>query len=401
VKNERKVLRNKSVLLGVTGGVAAYKTVDLIRRLKQEGSSVTVIMTEAAKNFITPLSLEVASRNRVYSDLFHDPLSHITLPASADIMVIAPATANIIGKFAKGIADDLLSTSFLSFRGKVVIAPAMNWKMYDNPIFQENLKYLLSHGVIQVGPEKGSLACGEEGIGKMADIPEIVESIKSALTKKDLVAEKIIVTAGPTREYLDPVRFLSNRSSGKMGYAMAIAAFRRGAEVTLISGHSSLQQPKGIKFISVETADEMLDAINKKLPSSTLLIMAAAVSDFMPAEKSQQKIEKSGELLLRLNCTPDIISEVGKKRNKPFIIGFAAETGRRIERARKKLKGKNMDMIVFNDVTKAGSGYDVDTNRVIIIDKEKKTELPLLNKEAVAEAILHRFVEIKAAKMRA
>jgi phosphopantothenoylcysteine decarboxylase/phosphopantothenate--cysteine ligase len=401
VKHERKVLRNKSVLLGVTGGVAAYKAVDLIRRFREEGSSVTVIMTEAAKNFITPLSLEVASKNTVYSDLFQYPLSHVTLPANADIMVIAPATANIIGKFAKGIADNLLSTSILSFNGRVVIAPAMNWRMYENPIFQENLKYLLSHGVIQVGPEKGSLACGEEGIGKMANISQIVESIKSALTIKDLVNEKVVVTAGPTREYLDPVRFLSNRSSGKMGYAMAIAAFRRGAEVTLISGHSSLQQPKGIKFISVETADEMFNAVNKELPLSTVLIMSAAVFDFMPAEKSQEKIEKSGEILLKLIRTPDIISEVGKKRNKPFIIGFAAETGRRLERTRKKLKEKNMDMIVFNDVTEAGSGFDVDTNRVVIIDKENETELPLLSKESVAEAILDRFIEIKAAKIKA
>jgi phosphopantothenoylcysteine decarboxylase/phosphopantothenate--cysteine ligase len=401
VKHERKVLRNKSVLLGVTGGVAAYKAVDLIRRLREEGSSVTVIMTEAAKNFITPLSLEVASKNKVYSDLFRDPLSHVTLPANADIMVIAPATANIIGKFAKGIADNLLSTSILSFNGRVVIAPAMNWRMYENPIFQENLKYLLSHGVIQVGPEKGSLACGEEGIGKMANISQIVESIKSALTIKDLVNEKVVVTAGPTREYLDPVRFLSNRSSGKMGYAMAIAAYRRGAEVTLISGHSALQQPKGIKFISVETADEMFNAVNKELHLSTVLIMSAAVFDFMPAEKSYEKIEKSGEILLKLIRTPDIISEVGKKRNKPFIIGFAAETGRRLERTRKKLKEKNMDMIVFNDVTEAGSGFDVDTNRVVIIDKENETELPLLSKESVAEVILDRFIEIKAAKIKA
>lgn len=401
MKHERKVLRNKSVLLGVTGGVAAYKAVDLIRRLREEGSSVTVIMTEAAKNFITPLSLEVASKNKVYSDLFRDPLSHVTLPANADIMVIAPATANIIGKFAKGIADNLLSTSILSFNGRVVIAPAMNWRMYENPIFQENLKYLLSHGVIQVGPEKGSLACGEEGIGKMANISQIVESIKSALTIKDLVNEKVVVTAGPTREYLDPVRFLSNRSSGKMGYAMAIAAYRRGAEVTLISGHSALQQPKGIKFISVETADEMFNAVNKELHLSTVLIMSAAVFDFMPAEKSYEKIEKSGEILLKLIRTPDIISEVGKKRNKPFIIGFAAETGRRLERTRKKLKEKNMDMIVFNDVTEAGSGFDVDTNRVVIIDKENETELPLLSKESVAEVILDRFIEIKAAKIKA
>jgi phosphopantothenoylcysteine decarboxylase/phosphopantothenate--cysteine ligase len=396
VKNERKVLRNKSILLGVTGGVAAYKAVDLIRRLREEGSSVTVIMTEAAKNFIAPLSLEVASQNRVYSDLFSDPMAHIMLPANADIMVIAPATANIIGKFARGIADDLLSTSLLSFGGKVIIAPAMNWRMYENPIFQENLRYLLSLGVIQVGPEKGGLACGEEGIGRMSEVSEIIESIKYSITKKDLVKEKVIVTAGPTREYLDPVRFISNRSSGRMGYAIASAALRRGAQVTLISGHSSLNPAKGVNFISVETAADMLGAVNKELNLSTVLIMSAAVSDFRPAEKHKKKIEKSGELLLRLNKTPDILSEIGKKKNRPFIIGFAAETGGRIERAEKKLKEKNMDMIIFNDVTEAGSGFDVDTNRVVIIDKEKKIELPLLSKNSVADAILDRLVEIRA-----
>ncbi len=395
VKSERKVLRDKSVLLGVTGGVAAYKAVDLIRKLKKEGSSVTVIMTEAAKNFITPLSLEVASQNRVYSDLFSDPMSHITLPVNADIMVIAPATANIIGKFARGIADNLLSTCLLSFRGKVVIAPAMNWRMYENPILQENLRYLLSCGVIHVGPEKGDLACGEEGIGKMAATSDIVESIRSSLTKKDIVKEKVIVTAGPTREYLDPVRFISNRSSGRMGYAIASAALRRGAEVTLISGYSSLNPHKGVNFISVETAADMLDAVNKELCLSTVLIMSAAVSDFMPTEKSKKKIEKSGELLLRLNQTPDILLEVGKRKNRPFVIGFAAETGGRIERARNKLKEKNMDMIIFNDVTEAGSGFDVYTNRVVIIDKEKEIELPLLNKNSVADAILDRLVEIR------
>jgi len=395
VKNERKVLRNKSILLGVTGGVAAYKAVDLIRRLREEGSSVTVIMTEAAKNFITPLSLEVASQDRVYSDLFSDPMAHITLPFNADVMVIAPATANIIGKFARGIADDLLSTSLLSFRGKVIIAPAMNWRMYENPVFQENLRYLLSRGVIQVGPEKGGLACGEEGLGRMSDVSEIVESIKSSLTKKDLLKEKVIVTAGPTREYLDPVRFISNRSSGRMGYAIAGAALRRGAEVTLISGHSSLNLPKGVNFIPVETAADMFEAVNKELNLSTVLIMSAAVSDFMPSKKFKNKIEKSGELLLKLNKTPDILSEVGKKKNRPFIIGFAAEAGRGVERAEKKLKEKNMDMIIFNDVTEVGSGFDVDTNKVVIIDKEKKIKLPLMSKNSVADAILDRLVEIR------
>jgi phosphopantothenoylcysteine decarboxylase/phosphopantothenate--cysteine ligase len=396
VKNKRKVLKNKSVLLCVTGSVAAYKAIDVIRRLRDEGASVTVIMTAAAKQFITSLSLEIASQNKVYSDLFSDPMAHITLPAQADIMVIAPATANTIGKFAGGIADNLLSTCLLSFSGKIVIAPAMNLRMYENPLFQKILNNLLSRGVFQVGPEKGSLACGEDGIGRMSDVSEIIEAIKSALSKKNLAKEKIIVTAGPTREYLDPVRFISNRSSGKMGYALARAALRKGAEVTLISGHSLLSQPKGVNFISVETASDMLNAVNQELPSSTVLIMSAAVSDFMPEEKAKEKIEKSGELMVKLQKTPDIISEISKNKNRPFIIGFAAETGRKIERARKKLKEKNMDMIIFNDVAKADSGFDVDTNRVVIIDKEKEISLPLMSKDSVADAILERLSEIKA-----
>jgi phosphopantothenoylcysteine decarboxylase / phosphopantothenate---cysteine ligase len=395
VKNERKVLKNKSILLGVTGGVAAYKAIDLGRRLREEGSSVTVIMTGAAGNFVTPLSLEVASQNKVYSNLFSDPMSHITVASGADLLVIAPATANIIGKFAHGIADDFLSTALLSFKGNIVIAPAMNWRMYENPIVQDNLKSLRSRGVIQVGPGKGPLACGEEGVGRMADIPDIIEAIKSSLTGKDLLGEKILVTAGPTREYLDPVRFLSNRSSGKMGYALAKAALRRGADVTLISGPSSLPRPKGLKFISVETSADMLNTVINELPSSTVLIMSAAVSDFRPEKISREKIEKTGELLLHLKRTADIISEAGKDKSRPFIIGFAAETGGKLENAKKKLKEKNMDMIVFNDVTETGSGFDVDTNRVVIIDKKKEMGLPLLSKDSVADAILERMIEIK------
>lgn len=396
MENKRKTLRNKNVLLGVTGGIAAYKTVDLVRRLREEELSVTVIMTEAAKHFVTPLSLEIASNQKVYLDLFHDPIAHINLATESDVMVVAPATANIIGKFARGIADDLLSTSLLSFRGQVIIAPAMNWRMYENPVFQENLKYLLSRGVIQIGPERGTLACGEEGIGRMSDISHIIESTLSCLAEKDLIGEKILVTAGPTREYLDPVRFFSNRSSGKMGYAIAQAALRRGAEVILISGHSLLQRPKGICFISVETASDMLEAIKKESHSSTVLIMSAAVSDFMPAERYPDKIEKRHDRIVKLKPTPDIISEISRKRKRPFIIGFAAETGRRIRRARKKLREKKMDMIVFNDVTEAGSGFDTDTNRIIIIDKEKETKLPCMKKDSVAYAILDRFVEVRS-----
>jgi phosphopantothenoylcysteine decarboxylase / phosphopantothenate---cysteine ligase len=396
VKNERKVLRNKSILLGITGGVAAYKSIDLIRRLREGGAVVTVIMTEAAKNFVTPLSIEVASQNKACSDLFSDPLSHISLPASADLMVIAPATANIIGKFANGIADDIISTCFLSFKGKIIIAPAMNWRMYENPAVRENLDTLSSRGVVQVGPEIGPLACGEEGMGRMTDVPDIIEAIISAITKKDLVNEKILVTAGPTREYLDPIRFISNRSSGKMGYAIARAAFRRGAEVTLISGPSSLERPNGVDFIAVETAGDMLEVVVEKLRSATVLIMSAAVADYMPSERSEEKIGKTDESLLRLIRTPDILLEAGKAKDKPYIIGFAAETGRKIENAKRKLQEKNIDMIVFNDVLEEGAGFDVDTNKVVLIDKNREVELPLLDKNSVADAILDRMVEIRA-----
>lgn len=393
---KKRVLKNKPILLGVTGGVAAYKVVDLIRRFREEGASVSVIMTEASKKFVTPLSIEIASQNRVYCDLFGEPLSHVSLPACADIMVVAPATANTIAKFARGIADNLLTACFLSFKGKTVIAPSMNWRMYENPIFQENLQYLLSCGIIQIGPERGSLACGEEGMGRMSEIPDIIEVVKSALSQKDLAGERVIVTAGPTREYLDPVRFISNRSSGKMGYAIARASLRRGANVTLISGPSVLPQPRGAKFISVDTAAEMSDAVNQELPEATILIMSAAVSDFMPAQKAGKKIEKSRELLLKLCQTPDILSNIGKRKNRMFTVGFAAETGDKIERAKKKLKEKNMDLIVWNDITRAGSGFDVDTNAVVILDREEEISLPLLNKDFVAEAILDRLIQLKA-----
>jgi phosphopantothenoylcysteine decarboxylase / phosphopantothenate---cysteine ligase len=395
LKSKKKALQNKSILLGVTGGVAAYKAIDLIRRLREESAEVMVIMTEAAKHFVTPLSLETASGNPVYSDLFGNPMAHIKLPALADVMVIAPATANIIGKFANGIADDLLSTCLLSCNCKVVIAPSMNWRMYENIVVRENLGRLLSRGIIRIGPEKGALACGEEGIGRMSEVSDIIEAIRSALTKKDLSGEKILVTAGPTREYLDPVRFLSNRSSGKMGYAIAGAALRRGAEVTLISGPSHLPPPKGAFFVPVETAEDMLKSVDKYSPSFTTLIMTAAVSDFRPEEISVTKIVKSDELLLKLARTPDIISAARKKKPGLFIIGFAAETGSDFEKAKKKLKDKEMNMIIFNDVTEPGAGFDVDTNRVVIIDKEQETSLPLMSKDAVADAILDRLIKIK------
>jgi len=394
VKDKKKVLKNKNILLGVTGGVAAYKTVDLVRRLQDENASVAVIMTDASKNFVTPLSLEIASGKKVYSGLFEDPMSHITLPKNADIMVIAPATANIIGKFANGIADDFLSTCLLSFAGKIIIAPSMNWRMYENPAVQENISRLKSRGVIQVGPEKGILACGEEGIGRMADVSEIIDAVKSALSKKDLSKKKVIVTAGPTREYLDPVRFISNRSSGKMGYALARACIRRGSEVTLISGPSSLRPPPDLKsFIAVETAQDMRDTVFQNLKKADIVIMAAAPADFSPEKKAWTKIDKSNKLLMKFKNTVDILSEIGRVKKRPLLVGFAAETGSRLDRARKKLIQKNADIIVFNDVTSEGSGFDVDTNKITIIQKDKEIPLPIMSKDEAAEHILDAVVK--------
>jgi phosphopantothenoylcysteine decarboxylase/phosphopantothenate--cysteine ligase len=268
--------------------------------------------------------------------------------------------------------------------------------MYENRALQENLNKVASFGVTLLGPEKGALACGDEGIGRMSDILDIVDTVKAALTKNDLVGMRIVVTAGPTREYLDPVRFISNRSSGKMGFSLAEAARNRGADVTLISGPSSLKRPTGTNFISVETAGEMKAAVKNELRhKTTVLIMAAAVSDFSPLRQSQSKIEKMGEFSLRLRSTDDIISAAAGMKKRPFIIGFAAETGGHIDRATQKMKKKNMDMIVFNDVTQPGSGFDVDTNRVVIIDRKGKRALGLMSKGCVANAILDRFIEIR------
>jgi phosphopantothenoylcysteine decarboxylase/phosphopantothenate--cysteine ligase len=397
------VLKDRSILLGITGSVAAYKSIELIKGLRHEGASVKVVMTEASKRFITPLSIELAtespiepaSGNSVYCDMFDSPLSHVSLPADADLFVVAPATANIIGKYANGIADDLLSTALLAFNGKVIIAPAMNWRMYENPVFQKNLQYLVSIGVKTVGPERGSLACGEEGIGRMADIEKIMEAIRTALSKQDIAGEKVLVTAGPTREDIDPVRYISNKSSGKMGYAIAKIAKRRGADVTLISGPVAIKPPDGVDVINVETANEMHAAVMDNISRSSIFVMSAAVADFMPAESKGRKIEKKEGLSLDLIKTGDILEDAGRLKNKPFIVGFAAETGQRLDRARKKLVDKNIDVIVFNDVSKKGSGFDVDTNEVVIIDKKAEKRLPLMSKDDVAIALFDRIIELK------
>jgi len=394
------VLKDRSILLGITGSVAAYKSLELIKGFVKDGASVKVIMTEAAKRFITPMSVEIASGGNVYCDMFESPLSHVSLPADADLFVIAPATANIISKYANGIADNLLSTSLLAFNGRVIIAPAMNWRMYENAVFQKNLHYLLSLGVKTVGPERGSLACGEEGMGRMADVEKIIEAVRTSLSKQDLAGEQVLVTAGPTREYIDPVRYISNRSSGKMGYAIAKIAKRRGADVTLISGPTAIKPPDGVEVINVETADEMHASVMDNVPMSSIFIMSAAVADFVPAETKNSKIEKKEKFSLNLVKTSDILEEAGRFKNKPFIAGFSAETGNRLDRARKKLVNKNIDMIVFNDVSKAGSGFDADTNEVVIIHRDKEGEiheqpLQLMSKEDVASALFDMIVSLK------
>lgn len=388
------MLTGKSIILGITGSVAAYKSIELIKRLRQEGASVKVIMTEASKRFVTPLSIELASGSNVYSSMFEHPLSHISLPAESDLFVIAPATANIIGKYANGIADDMLSTALLTFNGKVIIAPAMNWRMYENPVFQKNLQYLVSIGVKTVGPEKGSLACGEEGIGRMSDIDNIMETIRNVFVKQDMSGEHVLVTAGPTREHIDPVRYISNRSSGKMGYAVAKVARSRGADVTLITGPVSLNPPDGVNVINVKTANDMYKAVMDNIPFSTVFVMSAAVADFMPVKAESLKIEKKDALSLNLKKTIDILEEVGRLNKRPFTVGFSAETGYRIDRARKKLIDKNIEMIVFNDVSKRGAGFDVDTNEVVIIDRSGEKTLQMMSKENVAMAIFDRICEL-------
>lgn len=384
-------LKNSSILLGVTGSIAAYKAIDLSRRLKDEGADVTVIMTSASRNFVTPLSLEVASGNKAYSDIFGEPMAHISLPKNAEVMLIAPATANIIAKAANGISDDLLSACLLSFKGKIIIAPAMNWRMYESKAFKRNLKQVIDDGVTLVPPVRGTLACGEEGIGKMADVETIIDAVKDALTPKDLKAEKILVTAGPTREYIDPVRFISNSSTGKMGYAIAKEAKVRGAEVTLISGPSSLQSSSGIKLIHVETTDEMRNAVIKNLKGVTIMIMTAAVTDFSPVVKHKEKLPKASLTSLRLKNTPDILKELGSMPKKPLLIGFSAEFGYNLKRAKEKLLEKGADLIVFNDISRPDSGFGTDTNKVVLIFKRKIEELPLMTKEEVADAILDRI----------
>jgi len=390
------------IVLGVTGGIACYKAVELVRLLVKTGYRVQVIMTRGAVEFVAPLTFQTISGNPVATETFNltqeSEIGHINLADSADLFVIAPATANVIGKFANGIADDLLTTVLMATQAPVLIAPAMNVHMYENPILQENLRKLRRLGYHVMEPAEGFLACGYEGKGRLPDAEKIAEAIGGLLKKRDLGSEKLLITAGPSREPLDPVRYISNRSSGKMGYALARAAVRRGAEVTLISGPTALEPPSGARLISVTTAAEMRDAVIKEFAQCTAIVMAAAVADYRPARVADQKMKRGKEPVeLRLEPNPDILKELSDKKDGKLLVGFAAETEELTANAEKKLREKNLDMIIANNVAEAGSGFDGDTNIATILDRTgAKRSLPLMSKDELADCIYDHFLALKS-----
>ena len=396
------MLEGKNIVLGVSGGIAAYKACELVSRLKKLNAAVHVIMTDSASEFVTPLTFQALSLNQVNVDMFESPnyweIEHISLAKLADVLVIAPATANIIGKLAGGIGDDMLSTTVMATKAKVIIAPAMNTNMYDNPVVQKNIQHLKELGYSFVEPEEGRLACGDVGRGKMADPAIIQEAIIEALyPKQDLAGKTILVTAGPTREAIDPVRFISNNSTGKMGYAIAEMAAKRGAKVYLVSGPVNLDTPCGVERHDVVSAEEMLCKVMELFPGCDIAIKAAAVSDYAPETVFSQKVKKSADKLeLKLKNNPDILYELGKIKGDRILVGFAMETEKLIENAGLKVKKKNLDFIVANDLNEAGAGFASDTNVVKIIDREGNIEsIPLKKKHEVADIILDRIRDIK------
>ncbi|MBF0520165.1 MAG: bifunctional phosphopantothenoylcysteine decarboxylase/phosphopantothenate--cysteine ligase CoaBC [Nitrospirae bacterium] len=388
----KRCSNSRYIILGVTGSIAAYKAPELVRAFKAVSCAVRVVMTDAATRFVSPLSLEVVSENPVVTDSFSDPLSHIELARDAAFFLTAPASLNTITKYALPLADNLLTTMFTAYSGASAIAPAMNSKMYENPIFKRRLDFLRSMGVIEIPPECGSLACGDVGVGKMAAVEAIVSTVMSHINgKKDMVGIRVLVTAGPTREYIDPVRFLTNRSSGKMGYAIAHEAARRGALVTLISGPVSLPTFNAGRIINVETSYEMEQAVLSEYKGTHIVIKAAAVSDFKPEKYASVKITRQDGFSLNLSKTNDILAKIAKEREgakTPFVAGFAAETGANVQRAREKLIKKGADLIVFNDVTAEGAGFDVDTNIISIVTEDQIIDYPEMTKTLCAEKIL-------------
>lgn len=396
-------MKKPCVVLGVTGGIAVYKACELLRLLQKRGIDVFVVMTQNACRFVAPLTFETLSGHPVAVDTFDRPqtweVEHIALAKRADLFLIAPATANIMGKMACGIADDMLSTTVMATRAPVLVAPAMNTGMWENAAVQQNVKTLRARSVEIVAPVSGHLACGDNGAGKMEDVEVIAErACELLLAKKDMEGLRIMVTAGPSREALDPVRYISNRSSGKMGYAIARAAQKRGAEVTLLSGPVAIEAPLGVKLVPFTTTQELLDRASELAREQDLLIQAAAPADYRAKEVAPQKIKKQGgePMTFTLVENPDVAATLGKaKRSGQVFVGFAAETNDVLAHAKDKLARKNLDMIVANDVTRPGAGFDVDTNIVTLITKDGQEALPMMSKAEVAQRILDRALALR------
>jgi len=398
------VLKNKNILVGITGSIAAYKAAEIIRLLRKKEAIVYPVMTKSATRFVHPLTFQTLSSRRVTRKMFKEEekeMPHLSLAKLADILLIAPATANIIGKIANGIADDILTTIVLATRAPVVIAPAMNYKMFNNPIFQNNLKKLKAFGFKFIGPEEGTLASGEVGIGRMTDPPRIVEYLEKIINScNDFQNKTFLVTAGPTREALDKVRFFSNYSTGKMGYALAEEGIFRGAKIILVSGPTFLNPPAEAEFYLVESAEEMKKKVMDKFCEVDGVLMAAAVADYRPEVKREGKIKKNSqrELILKLVQNPDILKKLGEKKKDKILIGFCAETKDLEKEAKKKLKEKNLDLIAVNDITLEGAGFGTDTNIVTLIDKNGKIEhLSKRSKREIAAKIWDKIGDLKSA----
>lgn len=399
-------LSGKTIVLGITGGIAAYKACDVVSKLVKQGAGVHVIMTHSACEFVRPLSLQTLSMNPVAVDTFEAPVAweveHISLAKKADLLLIAPATANVIAKLALGLADDMLTTTALACKAPLLIAPAMNTVMWMHPATQENLQVLKDRGAATIGPEGGMLACGDVGAGRMSEPQDIVAACVKLLTQKqDYQGIRVLVTAGPTREKLDPVRFITNRSSGKMGYAIAKAAISRGAQVTLVSGPVNLPVPDQAQLYRVESTQDLYDSLAKLAKEQDIVIQAAAPADFRPLAVSQQKMKKQGDggLSLQLEQTPDVAKAIGSaKRSDQVFVGFAAETEELMKNAKQKLVKKNLDLIALNDVSEAGSGFDVDTNRMTLINPLGEMALPMLSKQEAADRLLDEALRVYQTK---
>ena len=394
-----KILKNKTVVLGVTGSIAAYKIANLASSLVKKGANVHVIMTKNATNFINPITFETLTGNKCLVDTFDRnfefSVEHVSLAKQADIFMVAPASANVIGKIANGIADDMLTTTIMACKCHKVISPAMNTNMFENPIVQDNLEKLKKYGYEVIDPASGYLACGDTGAGKMPE-PTVLESyiMKNIAMEKDMAGKKVLITAGPTMEAIDPVRFISNHSTGKMGYALAKIAMERGAQVTLVTGKTYIEKPDFVKIVDVKSAKEMFDAVDKEFDSQDIIIMSAAVADYRPKTVADEKIKKKdGESTIELERTDDILGTMSKRKKNQFLCGFSMETEHMVENSKKKLEKKNLDMICANNLKVEGAGFGTDTNVVTLITKENETQLPIMSKEQVANEILTEIIK--------